>query len=220
MNLSISSLKLVCDFIPDKPSLVSAESNNDSTDKIETEEKSLLLEKNSSCIVTLSCVPKAPGRIVIQGLEVGLYKIALFKHSFYKKSVSELHNYRERSKSMSSQNSKEILIKQIKSNSNTLKNNTKEICFDIIDDKQDIKVIFPKGKEINIYNNEVMLMPILIKNNANFKIKRFCLFFDDSEIIITKNSNLKYENNVCLADTIFNDVDLPKDSQHEVIKLF
>jgi hypothetical protein len=214
LNLSISSLRLVCDFIPTNKDENKNE-NQSINSYVETEEKSILLEKNSSCIVTLSCIPKASGRVVIKGLEVGLYKIALFKHSFYKKNVSELHKYRERSRSVSSVSSSSNLL--IKCHQHHLENNPKEICFDIIDDNQDIKVIFPKGKEINIFSNELMLMPVIIKNNANLKIKRFCLFFDDSDIIISKNSHLKNENNVCLADTIFKEIDLPKDKQHEVL---
>jgi hypothetical protein len=204
LNLSMSSLKLICDFVPDKQSQQETQINF-----IETEEKTLLLEKNTSCIVTLSCIPRSPGRVIIQGLEIGLYKIALFKHSFYKRDLSDLFSYRD--KNYSNLNPKIKDENKIEKDSDK-----KEICFDIINNNQDINLILPLGKEIDIYYNEFLCMPLIIKNNTNLKIKRFCLFFDDSNVLLSKNSNLKMENNICLTNIIFKEINLAKDNQYEV----
>jgi hypothetical protein len=52
-------------------------------------------------------------------------------------------------------------------------------------------------------------MPILIKNNANVKIKRFCLFVDDNA-----------ENKICQSEVIFKDIELKKDSEYKVYSNF
>lgn len=177
LNLSVSSLKLICEY------------QDGITDNIELEEQNFLLEKNSTVLKTLYCIPNRPGRIIIKGLEVGLYKIALFKHSFYKKNINELYSKKDK----------------------TMDRTIKEISFDVIDEKTDIKVTFP-AKEYNLYYNELFMLPLCIKNNANLKIKRFTLFFEDNDI-----SNEKLNNSsLALNNLIFKEIDIPKENEFSI----
>jgi hypothetical protein len=105
-------MRLVYDFIPSNENILP-----------DLEEKSHLLEKKSSCMITLSMTPKAPVKIIIKGIEVGLYKIATFKHSFYKKNSSSLYSEREKRKS---------LRKNSLSNNIATVPKTIEITYDII----------------------------------------------------------------------------------------
>jgi hypothetical protein len=174
LNLSVSSIKLNCDF---------------ESKAVDYEELNFILEKNSTVLKTVCCIPKEAGRISIKGLEIELYKIAHFTHSFYKKTVNPLY-------------------------SNRLNGHPKpisEIFFDVIDERQDIKVTFDK-KEYNLYLNEFFLLPMTISNHANLKIKRFCMFLDDND---TNNEHVNIQS-LSLSSSIFKEVDIPRDSQYSI----
>ena len=232
LNLSISSMKLECDFIIDK-NFKELPINTGTQNCIEYEEKSLLLEKNSSSLVTIYCIPKYPGKVILKGLEIGLYKIALFKHSFTTKNVSQLYedNHRPRSLSTRSSNSSNSdIIKKLHHSHgplhpNVFNNISKNISFEIIDDNQDIKISFPKGKEISLYTNEIFLIPIKIKNSSNIKIKKFCLFLDDRNVAVEEDLNNTQKRRVgnisdiksnLLSHVIFKENEIRKDNECEV----
>ena len=58
-------------------------------------------------------------------------------------------------------------------------NYKEDIVCDIVDNIHDINIIFPLGKEIQLYKDQFFLMPIKIVNNSDIKIKRFCFYFND-----------------------------------------
>jgi hypothetical protein len=176
LNLSVSSIKLICDF--------------DDTKSVDFEELNFILEKNSTVLKTVSCIPKQSGRITIKGLEIELYKIAQFTHSFYKRTPNPLYS---------------------NTNMNSQPKPISEIFFDVIDEKQDIKVNFER-KEYNLYLNELFLLPVNITNNANLKIKRFCIFLDDNDL---NNENVNNQS-LSLSNFIFKEVDIPKDTQFDI----
>jgi hypothetical protein len=202
LNLSVSSLKLVYDFEVDK-------SIEQQVCEPEIEEKSILLEKNSSLTVTLIITPRAPGIIEIKGLEIGLYKIALFRHSFSKINCSDLYkNLDKKRRSLKTEN----LNPQTKP-----KSNRREIVYEVIDEKQDVQVIFPLGNEFNMFFNEFKVMPVVIKNQGTLKIKRECIYFEDTHYDpLTK---IKSENQLSLLPFINMQIDLFKDKTLEVNKI-
>ena len=58
-------------------------------------------------------------------------------------------------------------------------NYKEDIICNIVDNNHDINIIFPLGKEIQLYKDQFFLMPIEILNNSYIKIKRFCFYFND-----------------------------------------
>ena len=96
--------------------------------------------------------------------------MAEFNHSFYEKAPVELYQQKD-----------ENVIRP-----------SKDICYDVTDEKQDITVKF-KTKEITLYKNELHFMKIGIENNSNSKIKRSTVFLDDFEynLHISRDKNSK-----------------------------
>lgn len=118
-------------------------------------------------MIDLCCIPKAPGKLIIKGLEIGLFKMALFSHSFYEKIPNELYKQKD----------------------NYVKAKPKDICYEVTDEKQDISIKF-SSKDITLYKNELYFLKIKIENNSFAKLKRYSVFFDDHE----NNLHLKQEN--------------------------
>ena len=183
--------------------LNSGEINNESsisTDPLQTtntveyecENKDIKLLKCSSQKIELYLQVFKEGKINIRGVEFVLGGCGLVKHFFNKKNRSKLYRYAKfrrklsvstasttrRKMSTSSQNS--ASSKGSSRNSYQLHINYKEdIICDIVDNNHDINIIFPLGKEIQLYKDQFFLMPIKILNNSDIKIKRFCFYFND-----------------------------------------
>ena len=153
----------------------------------ECENKIVNLPKFSSQKIELYLQVFKEGKINIKGVEFTMGGCAVVKHYFNKKNKSKLYrhpknrrrssistaNTSRRKMSTSSQNSSNS--KGSSRNSYQLHINYKEdIICDIVDNNHDINIIFPLGKEIQLYKDQFFLMPIKIVNNSDIKIKRFC----------------------------------------------
>ena len=127
-------------------------------------------------------------------------KVNLYKHTKKRKksiSTNSSSTSSKRRMSTSSQNSESS--KGSSRNSYQPHINYKEdITCDIVDNNNDINIIFPMGKEITLYKDQFYLMPIKIINNSDIKIKRFCFYFNDG-IHNYKNNN---KNNKSIKDDL------------------
>ena len=95
----------------------------------------------------------------------------MFKKSISNKNTNNKGSYKsERRMSTSSQSS--ASSKGSSRNSYQPHIDYKEdIICDIVDNSNDINIIFPMGKEITLYKDQFYLMPIKILNNSKIKIK-------------------------------------------------
>ena len=208
-DLNITNMKLIIDLISEKKekdNIITSEKNNlsqtgDESDhpleapntiEYECESKNISLVKFSSQKIELYVQVFKEGKINIKGVEFNLGGCAIVKHYFNKKNKSKLYknlknrrkssvstaNTSRRKMSTSSQNS--ASSRGSSRNSYQLHINYKEdIICDIVDNNHDINIIFPLGKEIQLYKDQFFLMPIKIINNSDIKIKRFCFYFND-----------------------------------------
>ena len=151
--MSITSLKIICNYL--------GSSNSD--DKIDFDEKSILLDKKSITQISLNFTPKEKGKIQIEGLLIGLYKMALFSYSFNDREEKEYKHKFEKKKD-------------------------RLVLIDIIDDPQNIDFTL-SSEEVFLYQDQLTLLTAKIKNNSNYNIKRFTLFFDNKSIFLTNYIN-------------------------------
>ena len=151
--MSITSLKIICNYL--------GFSNSD--DKIDFDEKSILLDKKSITQISLNFTPKEKGKIQIEGLLIGLYKMALFSYSFNDREEKEYKHKFEKKKD-------------------------RLVLIDIIDDPQNIDFTLSR-EEVFLYQDQLTLLTAKIKNNSNYNIKRFTLFFDNKSIFLTNYIN-------------------------------
>jgi len=124
----------------------------------------------------LYCIPKKPGQLIIKGLEIELYKMALFNHSFYEKTPNELYKQKD----------------------NYVRSKPKDIIYDVTDEKQDISIKF-SNKDLTLFKNELFFLKINIQNNSNAKLKRYSVFLDDNDndlhIKVDSKNNSNNNNN-------------------------
>jgi hypothetical protein len=85
IDLIISSIKLLCEFIPEKE-----ENDNNGNPYICNEEK-LTLKRFESLDMILNVQGLAPGKIIIKGLELLLFKDCKIVHYFNKKNKKKLY---------------------------------------------------------------------------------------------------------------------------------
>ena len=183
IDLIISSIKLLCEFIPE----IEDDVNNENP-YICNEEK-LTLKRFESLDMTLNVQGLAPGKIIIKGLELVLFKDCKIVHYFNKKNKKKLYSHRK--KSLSSQendtstdlNSSDISNKFNKSFTEKDKEKvyTKRIIeYTVKDYSDDLYVSFPMGREISLYLYEFLLFPIVLTNNSDKnRVKRFTLFIEN-----------------------------------------
>ena len=204
-DLTISSIKLLCEFIPD------ISDNDNNGNPFICNEKQLTLKKYEKDIISLSVKALAPGKIIVKGLELILFKDCKVIHYFNEKT-KKLYSYRK--KSSSKEDSSIDINTSGDMNTSDLKNRSfsekeknvysKRIIEYIVKDySDDLYVSFPMGLNISLYLYEFLLFPIVLTNNSNKnRVKRFTLFIENcnNEKVynffnyITKEIHLNKEN--------------------------
>ena len=204
--------------------------SSSNTVEYECESKDINLIKFSSQKIELYLQVFKEGKINIKGVEFTMGGCALVKHYFNKKNKIKLYrNAKQRRKSsistantsrrkMSTSSQSSTSSKGSSKNSYQLHINYKEdIICDIIDNNHDINIIFPLGKEIQLYKDQFFLMPIKIVNNSDIKIKRFCFYFNDgihNYGSLNKNKkNINDDLNGCcfLNEIIYKEIEIDND---------
>jgi len=130
------------------------------------------LDRFEEKVIDLFCIPKKPGQLIIKGLEIGLFKMALFNHSFYEKTPNDLYKQKD----------------------NYIQSKPKDIIYDVTDEKQDISIKF-SNKDLTLFKNELFFLKILIQNNSNAKLKRYSVFLDDNDNDLHIKVDNKSSNN-------------------------
>lgn len=119
--LQISSIKLFCDFIPEKKENTSEnkinedKSNNNNKENNSTEnnstnnnnedcliysEEKYNLQPMEECVMELSVSSKIPGKIIVKGLSLVLFRDSKIIHLFNKKNKNRLYHHKHKSASV------------------------------------------------------------------------------------------------------------------------
>ena len=204
-DLVISSIKLFCDFIPEKDDNI-----NSKISYICSEEK-ITLRKLENAKLTLYVQVLVPGKITVKGLEILLFKDCKVINYFNKKPKKL---YTHRRKSISSQgsdisnndlNNSDISNRPYKIFSEKTKGiYSKRIIEYIVKDYNScLFVDFPMGLNISLYLYEFLMYPIIFTNNSDEnRVKRITIFIEncnDKKLYkffdyITKEIHLNKEN--------------------------
>ena len=190
---------------------------NENKLEYELENKNIKLAKFSTQKIELYVQVFKEGKINIKGVELSLGNCGIVRHFFNKKNKVNLYKYaKKRYKLIANNNnvnSTSIKSKRKMSTSSQNSESSKgssrnsyqphinyreDIICDIVDNNNDINIIFPMGKDITLYKDQFYLMPIKILNNSKIKIKRFCFYFNDG-IHNYKNNN---KNNKTIKDDL------------------
>ena len=197
----------------------------------ECENKIVNLPKFSSQKIELYLQVFKEGKINIKGVEFTMGGCAVVKHYFNKKNKSKLYRYpkNRRRSSISTANTSRRKMSTSSQNSSNSKGSSRnsyqlhinykeDIICDIVDNNHDINIIFPLGKEIQLYKDQFFLMPIKIVNNSDIKIKRFCFYFNDGihnygSLTSNKNKNQNDDLNGCcfLNELIYKEIEIDND---------
>ena len=119
---------------------------------------------------------KSKGKLIIKGVSMKLFNIANIVHMFNYKKTNLLYNYRIKRKS---ENIRQNRISSIAS-SNIVKKQKEDFSFDILDNDTNIVIDFPQGKEITVYQYQIFMFRIVIKNNSKFNINKYSIFISDN----------------------------------------
>ena len=187
ISLDISSIKLNCDFYPNK-----TDSNQDQSYLIFSEENMILNSLENKDIL-LTVESKIPGKMIINGIDFIFFKKCKINHLFSKKIKRRLYVYRRKYPRKYSDDDEvyKNLKPKIDCNENTYVGRSRrrssmfkkrKIEYDIKNLNDDLYISFPKGEEIDVYLYQFILFPISITNNSNdVKIKRTSIFIEFSD---------------------------------------
>ena len=206
--------------------------NNSARLDYDLENKNINLIKVSTQKIELFVQVYKEGKIHIRGVEFSLGKCAQVKHYFNKKNKYNLYKYTKKRRKSISTNASSTLSKRRMSTSSQSSASSKgssrnsyqphinykeDIICDIVDNNNDINIIFPMGKDITLYKDQFYLMPIKIVNNSDIKIKRFCFYFNDG-IHNYKNTNKNKKvikddlsGNCFLNEIIYKEIEIDND---------
>ena len=225
VNLEISSIKLFCDFIPEKKenetenkinedkskedkknedksdeNKTNENNNNINKEEIEgltySEEKCNLLPMQES-IIELSITSSVPGKIIVKGLSLVLFRDSKIIHLFNKKNKNKLYQHKHKSASTEPNSSgikrkistdsneaseqtsriststagmdtiKNMLSMQIKKGNVDNFSKKSKIEYIVKDYNDDIFLNFPLGLDIDIYLYQLIFFPIIINNTTS-----------------------------------------------------
>ena len=186
INLEISSIKLNCDFYPNKKNSDSNQSH------LILSEESIILNGLESKDILLTVESKIPGQMIINGIDFIFFKKCKIFHLFSKKIKNRLYEYRpkytvkildddEAYKNLKSKtdNYENLYIEKRRRVSSMFKK--RKLEYEILDFEDDLYISFPKGDIIDVYLYQLFLFPISITNNSNnVKIKRTSIFIENS----------------------------------------
>ena len=223
--LQISSIKLFCDFIPEKKEKTNPEieskSNEDKSDNIDNSqtkdkdslvysEEKLNLSPMQECQVELSISSSVPGKIIVKGLCLLLFRDSKIIHLFNKKNKNKLYHHRHHKSTSTDPNIKRKMSNDSNSGSeiNTQKATTSgtdsisnmltmqikskfggdhfskksKIEYIVRDFNNDVYLDFPLGLEFDAYSYQLIFFPLIIYNTTTKqRIRRFSIFLESSD---------------------------------------
>ena len=223
--LQISSIKLFCDFIPEKKEKTNPEieskSNEDKSDNIDNSqtkdkdslvysEEKLNLSPMQECQVELSISSSVPGKIIVKGLCLLLFRDSKIIHLFNKKNKNKLYHHRHHKSTSTDPNIKRKMSNDSNSGSeiNTQKATTSgtdsisnmltmqikskfggdhfskksKIEYIVRDFNNDVYLDFPLGLEFDAYLYQLIFFPLIIYNTTTKqRIRRFSIFLESSD---------------------------------------
>ena len=175
-DLIISSMKLLCDFIPEK------DDDKNNSNPFICNKKALTLKKNETVNnISLNVKVLIPGKIIVKGLELVLFQDCKVIHYFNEKT-KKLYSHRK--KSLSNQDTNTDINTSSEMNTSDIINKSKYskriIEYLVKDYNEDLYVSFPMGLNISLYLYELLLFPIVLTNNSKKnRVKRFTLFIEN-----------------------------------------
>ena len=194
INLELSSIKLYCDFLPNK-NISSKNSDNMSSEKyLKFSEENVSIKSFEDKDILLNVESSIPGQMIIKGLCFIIFNKCKIIHLFNKKNRKRLYVHRpkyltkyfdddETYKNLKAEDNNSLMASNIEKRRRTSSMfKKKRIEYYIKDLSEDLYISFPKGTEINVYLYQFILLPISITNNSkNVKIKRFSIFMENSD---------------------------------------
>ena len=192
INLEISSIKLNCDFYPNK---VDSLNNNTIQSYLIFSEENIILNSLENKDILLTVESKIPGQMIINGLDFIFFKKCKIMHLFSKKVKKRLYVYRPKYTSRKHSSDDEETYKNLKSKADIPENyhiekrrrissmfKKRKLEYEIKDFNEDLYISFPKGDILDLYLYQLFLFPISITNNSNnVKIKRTSIFIENSD---------------------------------------
>ena len=192
INLEISSIKLNCDFYPNK---VDSLNNNTIQSYLIFSEENIILNSLENKDILLTVESKIPGQMIINGLDFIFFKKCKIMHLFSKKVKKRLYVYRPKYTSRKHSSDDEETYKNLKSKADIPENyhiekrrrissmfKKRKLEYEIKDFNEDLYISFPKGDVLDLYLYQLFLFPISITNNSNnVKIKRTSIFIENSD---------------------------------------
>ena len=186
IDLIISSIKLLCDFVPEKEEKEKEKNNINSSIKVPyiCSEEKINLTKFENVKLTLYVQALIPGKIIVKGLEIVLFKDCKVINYFNKKSQKL---YKHRRKSISSQGSdisgsSDISNQSAKSISEKIADtySKRTIEYIVKDYNSSLFVDFPMGLDLSLYLYQFLMYPIIFTNNSNKnRVKRITIFIEN-----------------------------------------
>ena len=190
INLKLSSIKLNCDFFPDKKIQKFSQF-------LKFTEENIILKGYEDINMLLIVESSISGQMIVNGIDFIIFDKCHITHLFSKKNRKRLYIHRpkylikyieddENYKNLKAKNGSEekieksFIVKDRRRMSSMYKK--KKIEYYINDLSNDLYISFPKGNIIDVYLYEFILFPISITNNSkNVKIKRFSIFLENSD---------------------------------------
>ena len=194
IDLKLTSIKLYCEFFPDKNFVSKDSENTPPNEYLKYSEENLILKSFEDIDILLNVQSTLPGQMIIKGLNFTIFNKCNIIHLFSKKNRKRLYSYRPKYsiKFIDNDDSyKDLRAKTdiilVNHNIQTRRRTSsmykkKRIEYNINDLSEDLYISFPKGNEIDVYLYQFILFPISITNNSkNVKIKRFSIFLENSD---------------------------------------
>ena len=193
INLKLSSMKLNCDFFPDKK----IPDSQTISDFLKFSEANITLKSYEDINLLLTVNSTISGQMIVNGIDFIIYDNCHITHLFSKKNRKRLYIHRpkylvkyieddENYKNLKANNGNEekieksYIVETRRRMSSMFKK--KKIEYYIYDLNDDLYISFPKGNIIDVYLYQFILFPISITNNSkNVKIKRFSIFLENSD---------------------------------------
>ena len=182
IDLLVTSIKLLCDFIPEKKENYT----DDKTPYICSEEK-ISISKLESARVTLYIQALMPGKIIVKGVELLIFKDCKVVNYFNKKPKKLYYHRRKSSVSQGSDNNMELISSSINNKANNSFSekfkgiySKRIIEYYIKDFNSSLYVDFPMGLNISLYLYEFLMFPIIFTNNSDKnRVKRITIFIEN-----------------------------------------
>lgn len=150
--------------------LVIVNLTNQSDSFVNCEKKDIIIDKKTKKEIEIKFEVIKKGKFEIRGIEMTILPNIVNQYLFNtKRKDNQLYRYRIKKKAR-----------------NTIINKNNNYIFEVFEKEKNIKISFPEGKDISLYQNSLYYYPIKILNNLSSNVKKFTIFISDNENQLNK----------------------------------